>query len=470
MVDTGGGKDFAGYHSEWNLGSPGGWYYQLMAQKLGEFLWERVRRITGLRLPLVFDHPALDSPPRFRDMLYRGHELRWGRGEKPGIALLAEKETLDSVLENRLMVEYLAGQPDTEAVLAAPGELEIAGEGRFRVRDTVVTMIFCDFNNKTIVELERSGEAGALSRAITGGLVINPRGMEPVGSKGIFEVASGPLGKQLSVSTTGRTPWTRRFGPRKTAGPDCSLIADLVEWTRANWRQLVLKPEHGYSGQGVFVGLCREDRDQCIRTALEHGAYIVQELIPTGLWAELYPELEPGENASIVLATRQTDFRCLISDAGLMGFVCRWGGIPTNVGMGGGTQAVALIDGDPGAAAKKILEAMERMSSENFRELVEEVKELTVSHGLNYLDGPIPQAMRPRIISFQQLEALCRYSTALWQDCVKLESWWRAGELGEYLTLEPEEERIARLQPWGGTPALLASDGLYSFGADLLGG
>ena len=30
------------------------------------------------------------------------------------------------------------------------------------------------------------------------------------------------------------------------------------------------------------------------------------------------------------------------------------------------------------------------------------------------------------------------------------------------------EEEIARLQFWGGSPALIASDGLFSFGADLM--
>ena len=467
MADPHYENDFIGYHSEWNLGSPGGWYYQFMTQKLGRLIWERISRATGLSLSLEFEHPLLDSPPRFRDLLYRAHENRWGKAESPGVALLAEEETLEVVLENRLMVEYLADQPDTEAVLAAPHDLVKAAGGEYRVGDTRITVIYCDFNNETIIDLERKDRAGALIEAIADGLTVNPRGMEPVGSKGIFEAVSGPLGKHLSESTLRRTPWTRRFYPRSTQAPDGSPVADLVEWTRANWLGLVLKPEHGFSGKGVFVGLRRDDPDRCIATALEQGEYIVQQLIPPGLWAELIPELEP-EGSSPVLRSRQTDFRCLIGDAGLVGFVCRYGGIPTNVGMGGGTQAVALVNGSAGEAARLVLEAVERMSASQFKELSEEVKQTAVSYGLTYLKGPMPQAMRPRIINFEQLAALEKYATVLWRDCVKLEKWWRQGKLDEFLTLPDEDKRIAGLQPWNGTPAILASDGLYSFGADLL--
>jgi len=467
MTLPGGERDFSGYHSEWNLGSPGGWYYQLMTQKLGALIWDRIQRITALSLGLEFEHSLLDSPPRFRDMLYRAHERRRGKAEKPGIALLAEEETLEVVLENRLMVEYLAGQPDTEAVLAAPHELEKTPAGDYRVRDTRITVIFCDFNNETIIDLQKKDRAGALLSAITDGLTVNPRGMEPVGSKGVFEAVTGLLGKELSAGTVSRTPWTRRFYPRSTQAPDGSPIADLVEWTRANWQALVLKPEHGYSGRGVFVGLRRDDPDRCIAAALEQGEYIVQQLIPPELWAELLPELEPG-SSSPVLRPAQTDFRCLICDAGLIGFVCRYGGIPTNVGMGGGTQAVALVDGSAGEAAALLLKAIEGMSYSDFKELADEVDRTALSYGLTYLKGPMPQALRPRIINYEQLASLERYAAGIWQDCVKLEKWWRKGLLDDFLTLSREDKEIACLQPWNGTPAILASDGLYSFGADLL--
>ena len=41
------------------------------------------------------------------------------------------------------------------------------------------------------------------------------------------------------------------------------------------------------------------------------------------------------------------------------------------------------------------------------------------------------------------------------------------GELDGIITIEEEELAIARLQPWGGSPAIFASDGLFSFGAHI---
>jgi len=467
MAEKRSGDDFTGFHSEWNLGSPGGWYYQLLTQRLGRFIWNRICQVTGLRLHLDFEHPIFNTPPFFRDMMYRQHRLRFPEFPRPGLALLAEEETLEAVVENRLMVEYLDSEPETDAVLAAPGELEKNSRGEYHVRDKRITAIFCDFNNAVIADLLKQGRAGALPEAIADGITVNPRGMEPVGSKGIFEAVTGELAERLSPGTVSRTPWTRRFYHRSTEAPDGSRISDLVQWTRQNWNGLVLKPEHGYSGKGVFVGPNQPDPDKCIQTALEQGEYIVQQMIPAELWAELYPELDEN-GQSVVLRRRQTDFRCLINDRRLCGFVARYGGIPTNVGMGGGTQAIALTQGSPAEAARIALEAVQKMPATEFEALQEEVNQKALSSGLAYLKGPIPQAMRPRIISRGQLIAFENFARGLWQDCVKLERLWRDGLLDRYMKLPEEEKEIALKQPWNGTPGLLASDGLYSFGADLL--
>jgi len=63
---------------------------------------------------------------------------------------------------------------------------------------------------------------------------------------------------------------------------------------------------------------------------------------------------------------------------------------------------------------------------------------------------------------------LQQYSANLWADLLKLEKWWRAGKLNHVVRMGEGEEEIARLQSWGGSPALIASDGLFSFGADVM--
>jgi hypothetical protein len=42
---------------------------------------------------------------------------------------------------------------------------------------------------------------------------------------------------------------------------------------------------------------------------------------------------------------------------------------------------------------------------------------------------------------------------------------WLDGELAEVVKIDDDELEIARWQPWQGSEALIASDGLFSFGA-----
>ena len=91
--------------------------------------------------------------------------------------------------------------------------------------------------------------------------------------------------------------------------------------------------------------------------------------------------------------------------------------------------------------------------------------ELAVRELFTYLLGPIRIALRPRVVTTGQLEALKAYCAAMWADSLTLEKMWQAGELNDYIAIEEEELAIARLQPWRGGPAIFAADGLFSFGA-----
>ena len=52
-------KGFEGYHSEWNLGSPGGWDYQRITQIIGNTVWEKLNDIHPFGIELDFNHPML---------------------------------------------------------------------------------------------------------------------------------------------------------------------------------------------------------------------------------------------------------------------------------------------------------------------------------------------------------------------------------------------------------------------------
>ena len=460
-------KDFRGYHGEWNLGCPGGWDYQRMAQERGTLSWSRIKELTGIDIELTFDHPLLNPVPSFLDMLLRVHHARFNR-EKPFILLVAEKETLDVVTENINLVDYLNRMDGVKAAMTSPEEVESRGD-EIIYNGHKVTVIYLDMNNDVLLKIGENHNIESLLIAIREGVVVNPRGMEPVGDKGVFEAVSGELSSHLSESTVAYTPWTRLFYPRKTTGPDGENIPDLVEWTRDHWEEVILKPVHGYSGKGIFVGPQRESRDEDIQKALEGEAYIVQSFIPKWLWTEEYAWLD-REKKAVGIKQWQTDFRCLINETGLIGFVTRFGGIPTNVGAGGGNQSVAILKGDMpvSEAVSRINDAIIELGYSTVMEIQEEVDNKGLELGHTYLQGPTPTTLRPRIIKQKHLSSLKEYSANLWRDLKTLEKMWQTGTLDPFVSMNKSEKEIARMQPWEGSPALVASDGLFSFGAHVL--
>ena len=58
-----------GAHSEWNLGSPGGWDYQRITQEIGKAAWEKITHIHPISIQLDFDHSLLYPVNGFLDML-----------------------------------------------------------------------------------------------------------------------------------------------------------------------------------------------------------------------------------------------------------------------------------------------------------------------------------------------------------------------------------------------------------------
>jgi len=462
-------NDFLGYHSEWNLGSPGGWDYQRITQIIGKAVWDRIVRINDPGVFLDFDHPALYPVYSFVEMLVAAHRAREGSG--PGlIAVVAEEETLQDVTENINLARHLSRQDGITGALMAPHELEIAN-GKVAYRGRPVSIIFMDFNSDTLLKLHRKHDLTPVLKAVRERRVVNPRGTEPINVKSMFEVITGPLGKHFHEETVRRTPWTKRFIDGPATGPAGEKIPDLIKWTVKNWENLVLKPERGYSGMGVRVGCVNPDSSEAIGLALEKGSYIVQEKVPLNMWAEDNPVVDAA-NRAVIMDRYQTDFRCLMGPEGLFGFLVRFGGVPTNVGSGGGVQPLAVLRSPMSVrdAVERINDAILKIGYGDLRELVLIQEKMAIEEKFTYLLGPIRMALRPRIITEGQIGSLSRYCRAMWADCLKLEEMWLEGALDEYISIEEEELAIARSQPWGGGPAVFASDGLFSFGAHPRGG
>jgi hypothetical protein len=456
-------KEFWGYHSEWNLGSPGGWDYQRITQVIGKAVWKRLNQLRPTGITLDFDHPLLYPIDGFVRMLLAGH--RRLQGSNRGLmAVIAEEETLEDVTENINLAKRLNAIDGIDSALMAPHELELQ-EGRVCYRGEPVSIAFVDFNTDTLLKLHRKHNLTPLLQLVREGRVVNPRGTEPINIKSMFEVLTSEGNDRFTPASVARTPWTRRFLPGRTLGPGGEQIHDLIEWTRRHWDNLVLKPERGYSGIGVRVGVVNPDADEAVGLALQKGDYIVQEKIPLHLWAEECVNLEPDEG--VVLTRYQTDFRCLFGSEGLFGFLVRYGGVPTNVGSGGGVQPLALLRSDltTGEAAKRINDALMNVDHDELRGVLEMQRQMALEHRFTYLLGPIRIALRPRLIVASHLEQLRVYTEAVWKDCLLLEKMYLEGALQKMITIEDDELKISNSQPWNGSAAIFASDGLFSFGA-----
>ena len=120
-------QEFLGYHSEWNLGSPGGWDYQRMSQEVGKLAWKSIQDKAGLPIELDFNDPILYPVTNFAQLLLRASRNNLP-DKRPFIALVAEEETLDKVGENIRFVEYLNSLPDVKAALIGPTGLKLRGE------------------------------------------------------------------------------------------------------------------------------------------------------------------------------------------------------------------------------------------------------------------------------------------------------------------------------------------------------
>jgi len=455
--------DFSGYHSEWNLGSPGGWDYQRMTQIIGKAVWQRINQIAPIDVDIDFAHPVLFPINGFVEMLVEA--CRAIEGNNTGfIAVVAEEETLDDVTENKNLVNHLDGIEGISSALMAPQALELKN-GYVCYKGQPVSLIFMDFNTDVLISLHKEHGLDPVLQAVKEKRVINPRGTEPINVKSMFEVITGPHRDRFHKEIVQRTPWTRQFIDRKTLGPNSEAIDDLIEWTRINWDNLVLKPERGYSGHGVRVGVVNSDADEAVKKALTDGNYIVQEKIPLDLWAEEIPVLSNGQ---IRIETVQTDFRCLMGPKGLFGFLGRYGGVPTNVGSGGGVQPLGVLKSDMSVreAVNRINDAILDMDFSDVLNVDEMQKKMALEYDFTYLLGPIKIALRPRVITTGQIAALSSYCDQMWQDCLTLEKMWHAGELDDIVNIEDDELEISGMHPWGGSSAIIASDGLFNFGAN----
>jgi hypothetical protein len=491
-------KIFKGFNGEWNNESPGGQGFQGGAQHLGELSWKMlVKEVPSLNdLKLDF-HNNYFFPFKAQAQMLLNNSKKVCPGQSVFIAFMAERETLEpgnEVRENVDFVDYLVNELKVGAKLIRPNELKLE-DGKLIVDGNEVTTMFMDFNVNMLVGkikeqlAEEDLTIDPILEAIKRGVLVNPRSLSPTGVKSAFEYVN-QNSELFSESTVAYTPWTRFFKERSTTGPDGAEIKDLVKHTRANRQNLILKPTKGYSGKGIYVGnnedMTDEKWEEGIQKALEAATtsdpYIVQELVPLPVWTEMMPIVVMDENENPIrheLWERQTDFRCFIGSGenALHGFLLRFGGVPTNVGGGGGMQHAAVLNSDISVkdATKMINDAYMSLPFEKVKAIYEAVKAEAFKIKFTYnpgdgseLDKTIPMALRPRLLKPEHLEALEDYSRNLFKDIHTVEMDWRDGKLDDLVPLTEDELMVTNLRKREiDDPAQIACDLLADFGACL---
>ena len=90
--------------------------------------------------------------------------------------------------------------------------------------------------------------------------------------------------------------------------------------------------------------------------------------------------------------------------SGLLGFVGRFGGVPTNVGSGGGFQPLAILKSNLSIreAVNRINDCFMRMDPGDLADVIEMQKHMALECDFTYLLGPVRIALRPRLITIGQ--------------------------------------------------------------------
>lgn len=443
-------ESFEGKICEVNMESPGGWMYNEMVDSGYRLAWSRIKKETGIEVELDFDYIPR-AHVGLADLLL-GASQRSATNCDHFIALVTEKRPKKGQEdENSSFVRYLEAERKVNAVLATFDQVKSV-EGEILVEGRVPTVIYLDANLSDI-DLEKYWPIAEAARRP--GLVVNPRGMGPLGEKGLFAMMSEErfLSRILSSSTAKRIPKTFFLGQ------------DTVEFAWKNRKGLIFKPTSGHSGNGFYDGhgITVSDFEGVLRSGTR---YIAQEKIDSDIHSMEMPALDLIDKR-IVMERFLTDIRVLVGKGKVLGCFCRFNKKPpVNLGAGGGGQALAMVfsSHSPREATSLINKAICSMTFDQVYSIVKDMAEMAMDLGFIYKDRAVPISLTPRVISKRQLEELWCFGGNLWIDLVRMESLYRDGLLDEYTSkLSDKESEIIKGSPWNGSPAIIGADGMFGF-------
>jgi hypothetical protein len=160
--------------------------------------------------------------------------------------------------EQAEVARYLRDRHGLVVMHADPSELRLQG-GRVWYGDQLVDLAYRDYSVTDLLELQEEGiDVEPMRVLLRENRVISSIAAE-LDQKSCWEILSDARLCQRYFSPEERLifqrhiPWTRILSDRLTMLPD-GRLGSLLEYARAGYERLVLKPNRSYGGEGIVLG------------------------------------------------------------------------------------------------------------------------------------------------------------------------------------------------------------------------
>lgn len=344
-LDSTASYDHAGWRAAYRMLEPntvgvGGLHYAPTACRISLDL-------VGDLLARALPGRAITATPDPRALLLeelRAVARRLGRPLR-GVALIENTEDMTGTDEFSELAAWLTAH-EVRAIVADPRQLTLR-RGHIYHGRMEIDLLYRDSELAELVEMERgSRRLTALREAVRQGRLISGL-MWEYDQKSAWEVFTDARFAKLFSLEQQRffrqhVLWTRLVRHARTTDPRGRAI-DLAAYVRTHQRQLVLKPNNLFGGEGVVLGrlASRAHWERTLARALSgREPYVVQALahVPT----ETSPMLE---DERVIQATRHVVSGFFFNSTSI-GLVGRFSGAPVvNVSRGGGLIPALWVHG-----------------------------------------------------------------------------------------------------------------------------
>ena len=236
----------------------GGMRYSAAAE---EALIEHVAPLLSEREPeLVLERNPDPRSLLLGELLSHARSLR--RRRPPTIALLDDRSLYRLGGEMGALAEWMRAE-GVDALYADPRELSVGRDGAVVCHGRTIDVVYRFLDLRELAEMEAAGDdLSGVHRAFEAGRMV-PGACADLEHKSAFEVFTDPqferaFSREQRRVLADHVVWTRLLRARRVASPSGEEV-DLLEWTYRNRRELVIKPNRSYGGEGVVIGEAVDD-------------------------------------------------------------------------------------------------------------------------------------------------------------------------------------------------------------------